>query len=84
MNHDTVGYSFLFSDSMKQFDVRPKRMAYKPHQVEALMNEFCKNKYVSREKMEELGKVLDLTPKQIKVWFQNRRMKERTSRWTPT
>lgn len=52
-------------------------MAYKPHQVSALLKEFGISRYITTHRMRELGNELGLTPKQIKVWFQNRRMKEK-------
>lgn len=39
--------------------------------------EFQKNKYIPREKRIEMSVVLDLTERQIKTWFQNRRMKHK-------
>lgn len=52
-------------------------MAYKPDQVAALVNEFNVNKYLTSQRMRELGTALNLKPRQVKIWFQNRRMKEK-------
>ncbi|XP_066248820.1 segmentation protein fushi tarazu-like [Euwallacea similis] len=51
------------------------RTQFSAEQLIELENEFSKNIYVSKERREELVLQLNLTNKQIKVWFQNKRMK---------
>ncbi|XP_066150335.1 uncharacterized protein [Euwallacea fornicatus] len=51
------------------------RTQFSAEQLTELEKEFARNIYVSKERREELVLLLNLTSKQIKVWFQNKRMK---------
>lgn len=53
------------------------RTVYNHNQVTVLNKEFSKHRYISSLRMQELGKAIGMEPKKIKVWFQNRRMKEK-------
>lgn len=74
-------FRHIFSLSLtEQNDLLPtkrKRTAYNHTQIEKLEKEYSANKFIPRPKRKELAEELSLTSKQVKVWFQNRRMKER-------
>nr|XP_046261380.1 homeobox protein CDX-1a [Scatophagus argus] len=53
------------------------RVVYTDHQRLELEKEFQQNSYITMRRKTELSLALGLSERQVKIWFQNRRAKER-------
>uniref|UniRef100_A0A3P8P8I5 Homeobox domain-containing protein n=1 Tax=Astatotilapia calliptera TaxID=8154 RepID=A0A3P8P8I5_ASTCA len=53
------------------------RVVYTDHQRMELEKEFQFNRYITMRRKSELSMALSLSERQVKIWFQNRRAKER-------
>lgn len=57
-----------------------KSRKYSQSQTSILLAKYNQRTYVSREEMHDLSLQTGLTMLQVKIWFQNRRLKDRKSR----
>lgn len=65
---------------VKRTPGRLPRIPFTPHQLNELEQAFKSATYLSTEDANKLAKRLELTGVRVKIWFQNRRARDRRER----
>ena len=77
---DEVSDSEIYIDEERTQAKRPGRMRFTPAQIQALEKKFQKQHYLLPADRKFLAKSLDMTERQVKTWFQNKRAQYKRTR----
>lgn len=74
--HQYISQQTIASNvTQETFQIKRRRMVYSSSQMLYLESLFAENKYLDRTKRLYVARQLNLSERQIKVWYQNKRMK---------
>lgn len=73
--YDLANFVFLYFTVHSKDGSKRTRQTYTRNQTLELEKEYHSNRYLTRRRRIEISGMLSLTERQIKIWFQNRRMK---------
>ncbi|CAF1511218.1 unnamed protein product, partial [Rotaria sordida] len=73
-----IFWPFMFRN--KIYPRMLKRAVFSDRQRKGLEVAFLKHKYITKSERKKLAQHLDLKDSQVKIWFQNRRMKWRNTK----
>ncbi|XP_018370968.1 PREDICTED: homeobox protein Hox-A4-like [Trachymyrmex cornetzi] len=81
-SNNVANYPWMFKRTNAQengTEQKRTRQTYTRTQILELEAEFHLNKYLAKKQRIKLAENISLTERQVKIWFQNRRMKEKKS-----